>query len=85
MNPTVSKLYKEIAKKHGITPTQVKEIVESQFKFVKDTMASGIKNVPESFKSIQLTNLGKFAVRTHKLEEYKRKAERRSTETRKED
>lgn len=38
-------------------------------------MASGVKNQPDTFKNIQLTNLGKFAKREYKLQEYKRRAD----------
>jgi len=51
----------------------VEKVVNSQFKFVKDVMANGEKNRPDTFKTIQLTHLGKFAVRKSKIEYYKRK------------
>lgn len=75
MNPEIKTLYKEISFKYNISIDLVKKIVDSQFKFVKDVMASGIKNQPNTFKSIQLTHLGKFAKREYKLQEYKRKAD----------
>ena len=56
-------------------PGLVEKIVNSQFKFVKDTMATGEKNRPETFKTIQLTHLGKFAVRKKKIEFYRKKVE----------
>lgn len=74
LNPTLKKIYTEVAEKHGITIKEVEEIVTSQFMLVRKVMNEGIKNEPESFKSVQLTHLGKFAVRKYKLEEYKRKA-----------
>ncbi len=69
----MKKIYQEIANELQISPGLVEKIVNSQFKFVKDTMATGEKNRPETFKTIQLTHLGKFAVRQKKLEFYQKK------------
>ena len=71
----MKKVYQEIAKELEISPGLVEKIVNSQFKFVKDTMATGEKNRPETFKTIQLTHLGKFAVRKKKIEFYRKKVE----------
>ncbi len=71
--PIMKKIYQEIANELQISPGLVEKIVNSQFKFVKDTMATGEKNRPETFKTIQLTHLGKFAVRQKKLEFYQKK------------
>lgn len=76
MNPTIKKIYREISLELGISEKKVEEIVENQFLFVKDTMKKGIKNNPESFKNVQLTHLGKFAVRQYKLKEYQKMHER---------
>ena len=73
---TTKGIYKSIAKQANLTVAQVEEIVQSQFAFVTQTMAEGVKNNPDTFKSIQLTHLGKFAVRKHKLEDYKEKYDR---------
>lgn len=70
MTPAIKVIYQRIADKHGCTVEQVEEMVVSQFLFVKKVMAQGIKNDVDSFKSIQLTHLGKFAVRKYKIEEY---------------
>tara|TARA_R110002126_G_scaffold127296_1_gene269506 strand:- start:21536 stop:21760 length:225 start_codon:yes stop_codon:yes gene_type:complete len=67
-------IYKVIAGKNNLTVKQVEEIAISQFMLIKKTMVEGVKNKPETFKSLQLTHLGKFAIRKYKLEEYKRKA-----------
>jgi hypothetical protein len=74
MDPTIKKVYRRIAKEYGVSEQQVKEVVEHQFLFVKGIMRKGIKNFPETFKGVQLTYLGKFAVRKYKVEEYKRKS-----------
>jgi nucleoid DNA-binding protein len=71
---TLKEIYKEVAKEHGLTETEVEEIVSAQFLFVRETMREGEKNKPDTFKAIQLTHLGKFAIRKHKLEEFKKKA-----------
>ena len=77
MHLTTKSIYKKIANQSNLTVAQVEDIVNSQFSFITGIMAEGIKNQPETFKSIQLTHLGKFAVRKHKLEEYKKKADGR--------
>ena len=74
MNPIMKKVFQEIAKElNGPSSGLIEKIVNSQFKFVKDTMATGEKNRPETFKTIQLTHLGKFAVRKRKIEFYRKK------------
>jgi len=75
MNRSIKLLYKKISEKHGIPISKVQEVVEHQFKYIRQVMAQGIKNDPTSFKTIQITHLGKFAPRKYKLEEYKRKAD----------
>ena len=70
-------IYKAIAEKNNLTVKQVEEIAVSQFMLIKKTMLEGVKNKPETFKSVQVTHFGKFAVRKYKLEEYKRKADER--------
>jgi len=74
MNPRLKKIYKDISAKYDIPVSKVEEIVKHQFKFVSDVMAEGDKNKPETFKTIQLTHIGKFALREYKLKEYKQKA-----------
>lgn len=80
MNPLMKKIYQQIEKEFNTSSYSpstglIEKIVNSQFKFVKDTMATGEKNKPETFKTIQLTHLGKFAVRKKKLEFYKKRVE----------
>lgn len=74
-SPILKKVYQEIANELDIPLSLVEKVVNSQFKFVKDVMANGEKNRPDTFKTIQLTHLGKFAVRKSKVEYYKRKVE----------
>lgn len=73
LNQTVKQIYKDIANEYGKTIKEVEEIVTAQFMFIRKTMHEGEKNNPETFKSIQLTHLGKFAIRKYKLEEWKKK------------
>ena len=75
MNNILKDIYTTIAKKHNITVRQAEEMAVSQFMFIKKTMVEGVKNKPDTFKSVQVTHLGKFAIRKYKLEEYKRKAD----------
>lgn len=68
---TIQKVFQKVAKEQGLSIELVTKIVNSQFKFVKDTMALGEKNRPETFKTIQVTHLGKFAVRKKKIEAFR--------------
>ena len=71
----MKKIYDEIAQELNVPSYLIEKVVNSQFEFVKNVMATGEKNKPETFKTIQLTHLGKFAVRKKKIEFYKRKVE----------
>ena len=79
MNPRLKKIYKDISARYDIPVDKVEEVVKHQFKFVSDVMAEGDKNKPETFKTVQLTHIGKFALRDYKLKEYKEKADGRRT------
>jgi len=74
MNPILKKVYTEIGNKYGLTIKEVESVVKHQFSFIRDVMAKGEKDKPETFKTIQITHLGKFAVREYKLKEYQKKA-----------
>lgn len=74
MNPRLKKIYKDISARYDIPVDKVEEVVRHQFKFVSDVMAKGNKNKPETFKTIQLTHIGKFALREYKLKEFQKKA-----------
>jgi nucleoid DNA-binding protein len=76
----MKKVFQEIADELQISPGLIEKIVNSQFKFVKDTMATGEKNKPETFKTIQLTHLGKLAVRKKKLEFYKKNQKKKKND-----
>ena len=73
--PQTRRLYEAVAKELNLPMDLVEKVLDSQFKFVKEVMAQGEKNKPETFKTIQLTHLGKFAVRKRKMEYYKRQLE----------
>jgi len=76
VGPTEFKIIKEIALKENLPVETVKKIVESQFYFVRAIMAEGKKGYPKTFKTIQLTHLGKFALREKMLRNYARKYKR---------
>lgn len=78
MNPALKKLYKDIANRYGLSILEVEKIVKHQFGFVREVMAQGEKNNPDTFKTVQLTHLGKFAVREYKLKEFQQKADGKS-------
>ena len=73
MGPTALKIIKEIALKERLPVETVKKVVELQFHFVRKIMAEGEKGNPETFKTIQLTHLGKFALREKMLKNYTEK------------
>ena len=81
MSPSLKKLIKEISFTHNIPIKVVEKVVEAQFLFVKETMANGIKNVPESFKSINLTHLGKFSTRDYVLKQFKKNYDNRTKDS----
>jgi nucleoid DNA-binding protein len=74
VDPVIKNIYKQIAEETGLDIKQIQEIVKSQFQFVRDIMASASKNDPDSFKTINITHLGKFAIREYKVEEYYKKS-----------
>ncbi len=71
--PKTREIYEEVAKDLNLPMYLVEKVINSQFRFVKEIMAQGQKNMPESFKTMQLTHLGKFAIRKRKIEYYKNK------------
>ena len=78
MSPSLRKLIKEISLSYNIPIKVVEEVVEDQFLFVREMMANGIKNEPDSFKSVNLTHLGKFSTRDYILQQYKQTYDNRT-------
>ena len=71
MSPKLKKFLKRLSLDNNVPLEVIHKVIDSQFLFVKETMAEGIKNDPESFKTINLTHLGKFAKRDRILKKYK--------------
>ncbi len=58
---TISNLIHRLGLDFGLTDAQMKEVIESQFKFLRDVMAEGSKKDID-YKNFRLTNLGMFYV-----------------------
>ena len=56
-------------------------IIDSQFLFIREVMALGEKNNPDTFKSVNVTHLGKFATRDYMLKKYKEAYDNRIKDT----
>ena len=61
LQPRVRKIIREIAEETGLSFNQVRDIaLASQFKFVVENMAKGVKGEPDTFKNIILRFFGTF-------------------------
>jgi nucleoid DNA-binding protein len=65
MNIVLKQLINDIHHKYGIPKKVIEKVVNNQFLCVKEAMAEGEKNDVDSFRNINLTHLGKFAVREY--------------------
>jgi len=81
MSPLLNKLIREISLSTGIPKDVVKMIIDSQFLFIREVMALGEKNNPDTFKSVNVTHLGKFATRDYMLKKYKEAYDNRIKDT----
>jgi hypothetical protein len=81
MSPLLNKLIREISLSTGIPKDVVTMIVDSQFLFIREVMALGEKNKPDTFKSVNVTHLGKFATRDYMLKKYKQAYDNRTKDT----
>jgi hypothetical protein len=81
MSPLLNKLIREISLSTGIPKDVVKMIIDSQFLFIREVMALGEKNKPDTFKSVNVTHLGKFATRDYMLKKYKQAYDNRTKDT----
>jgi len=57
----ISDLIHRLGLEYGLTDSQMKEVVESQFKFLRDVIAEGSKE-DVVYKNFRLANLGMFYV-----------------------
>lgn len=72
----IRNLIKEIADELELPFETVREIVYSQFKYVRKELEKGIKNESSTFKNILLKYLGTFYATEAKINFYKNKAKR---------
>lgn len=79
INSDVTEVIKEIANKHGISPTILEKAWRNQFKVVKETMQEATRGRSESFKTIYIRGMGKFIPRVNNIERMGDVADRRDT------
>jgi len=58
----------EVAKENNISFEQAKQIFDSEFLCTKEIMKEGEHNKPETFKNINIINLGKIYCKTKIVE-----------------
>ena len=71
----IRNLIKEIADKEGKSFEEVREIVYSQFKFVREQIESAEKGNRDSYKNIQLRFFGTFYFSENMFNFFKKKFE----------
>jgi len=73
------KIIKHLSLYYRIPVVDIKDIIKSQFKLVKEVITFAEKDKEETFKTIQLPNFGKFTLKKIMLKHivnYKLKKER---------
>ena len=64
------KILKDISLTFYIPLEVVKEIVDAQFGFIQEIIKGGDRTEPDTLKNINVTHLGKFAVKPSKITFY---------------
>lgn len=72
----IRNLIRDIAEEFNLPFETAREIIYSQFKYVRKELEKGVKNEPETFKNILLKYLGTFYATEAKINYYKNKAKR---------
>jgi hypothetical protein len=80
MNPIIKAILKDVSLRTNVPLVVVERIYKHQFEFTVKAMGEGVKNSADSFKTINLTHLGKFAPREYVLKQYEEKANGNRTE-----
>ena len=76
------KIYKDISLTYYIPVEVVKAIInDGQFDFIYKTIKGGDRSNPETLKNINVTHLGKWAVKNSKMEFYKKLKDDRTENT----
>ena len=63
----IERIIKQLSLRHCIPKDVVKEIVDSQFRFVKNVMESADREDEESFKTVYIPYVGRFGVKPGRL------------------
>lgn len=71
----IKDIMKQLAKEHGLTEDQVREIVFSPFGLLKKSMKGATKNEASTFKNIRIMNLGLFAVKPGRIKHLQKRNE----------
>jgi nucleoid DNA-binding protein len=66
------KIMKDISLRCYIPLEVVESVIDSQFKFLADTISSGDRRNPSTLKSVNLKNLGRFVIKETRMEFYKK-------------
>ena len=65
-----STIINEIIKDTDLSKEDVKDLINFQFKYVKDVMESGYSNFTGNFPSVRIMYIGKFYCSNPKLKRY---------------
>lgn len=71
-NRVLRNIVREVSEETNIPIAVVEKAVMSQFKVVRDTIASGEKGKDDTYKNIYLMYLGKFVAKPGRLKHFKR-------------
>lgn len=72
MKSVPDKIKKDISLRCYIPLEVVEAIVDGQFQFLYETIRSGDRRNPESLKNINITHIGKFAVKPARKKFYEK-------------
>jgi hypothetical protein len=64
-NRVLRNIIREISEETGLDENLIEKMNNSQFKYVRDVMAKGDKENPETYKTVYLQYIGRFVVKPH--------------------
>lgn len=62
---------REVAKKHGISPTVLERAYRNQWKVLRDTIVGSVKDDVDSFKTVYIKYVGKFIPKRTMINRFK--------------
>jgi len=71
------KIIRDISLTFIVHEDVIEDVIGSQFSFIHDTIKGGDRTNPDTLKNIQVTHLGKFAVKESKKKFYNKLKEER--------